>query len=108
MRAGKLRSLLTIQQRSTTQDNTTGDIVQPWTALYSNLPAHEMPEDSREIWNGDRVESQPIFKFRIRYASGITPSMRAVIGSRVFTITSVRNTDGRNRELILVCTEVLN
>ena len=44
---------------------------------------------------------------RTRYVSGITPRMRAVLGTRTFNFTSVNDVEERHRELEIMATEVV-
>jgi SPP1 family predicted phage head-tail adaptor len=44
---------------------------------------------------------------RMRYHSGITTETRITFGTREFEVSGIANTEERNVELVLLCTEVI-
>lgn len=102
MRAGKLRHLITIQQP--TETNTAGNVTTTW-STYVQLWAEIMSASGNEGFLSDQRFATVTHTIRTRYYSGITPKMRAVLGSRVFKIHAALNWTERDRELRLLCTE---
>lgn len=104
MRAGKLRHLVTVDQRSATPD-TYGEPAQTWTPLYTNQPASIEPLSGRELINAQAVQSDVTHRVRMRYVSGIETKHRIVFGTRVLDIRAIRNVDERGIEWEMLCTE---
>ncbi len=105
MRIGELRHRVTIQQKSVTQD-TYGAAVETWTALAMVWASVE-PLQGKEYFSSQQMVAQVDHRIRIRYRAGITPAMRLVWGSRTFDIQAVIEPETRQRELQLMCREVV-
>ena len=104
MRAGQLRHLVTIEQRSSTPD-TYGEPAQTWTTLHANQPASIEPLSGRELITAQAVQSDVTHRLRMRYVAGVQTKHRILFGSRVFDIRAVRDVNERNIELEMLCTE---
>ena len=67
---------------------------------------------AKEDWGGDettegkRLTDVVTTKFKIRYRTGVDPSMTVELGSDVYNILSVLDFDGTKRELVLNCRKV--
>lgn len=105
MRAGELRHRVTIQQKSVTRDSFGAETVS-WTDVAVVWAAIE-PLQGREFFSAQQVNAEVTTRIRIRYRSGITPAMRVLFGSRAFDIQGIINIEERNRELHLMCKEVV-
>ena len=105
MEAGKLRHRVTIKQKSTTRDAAGGEVV-AWTTFATVWGSVE-PMRGQEYLEANRVGAQVDTRIRIRYASGVLPSMQAVYGSHTYDILSVINVEERNIEMQLMCKEKL-
>lgn len=105
MNAGSLRYSIKIQQKNVTRDSFGAETI-AWTDVATVWAAIE-PLQGREFFNAQQVNAEVTTRIRVRYRSGVTPAMRMLLGSRVFDIQSVINLDERNRELHLMCKEVV-
>jgi len=105
MRAGWLRHRVTIQKKTTSQDSY-GAEQETWTNVATVWAGIE-PLRGREYIDAQNATAEVTHRVRIRYQSGITPRMRVSFGSRTFEIVSVINVLERNRELELMCREVV-
>lgn len=104
MNPGDFRRKIIIQEPSESKD-AEGIVTVTWVDLATVWAAVE-PLRGRELFSAQAVTAEPITKIRIRYRSGVRPSMRVVYGTRIFDIQSVVDTGDRHRELQLMCREV--
>jgi len=109
MRAGELRHRVTIQEKSVTRNSygeeviTWGDVATVWAAVE---PLARGPR-GREFIEAQRAGAEITTLIRMRYRSGIAPEMRVVYGSHTYDIKSVVHVEERQRELHLMCREVI-
>lgn len=75
MRAGDLRWLVTIEQRSDTT-NGNGNTVTTWLPFASDVPAQITPLSASERLAAAATQSDVSTRIVMRYMAGITPSMR--------------------------------
>ena len=106
MRAGRLRQRVTIQDKSVTQ-NTYGEEVITWDDVDTVWAAVE-PLRGREFLDGKQITAEVSTRIRIRHRSGITPEMRVEFGSIVYDIHSIIHIEEREREIHLMCQEIIN
>ena len=106
MKAGQLRQRVTIKDKSVAQ-NTYGEEVITWVDVVT-VWAEVEPLRGREFMEGKQITAEVSTKIRIRYRSGITPEMRAVYGSIVYDIQSIIHIEEREREIHLMCQEIIN
>lgn len=108
MRAGLLRKVVTVQ--STTESRTTtGAVTNTWATFCTRRAAVE-PISGREYFDARAENAEISVKFRMRHDSKtglITPKMRISYDSRYFDIESVINTGERDKEVILMCRELV-
>jgi len=105
MRAGKLRHRISIERAIETQDSSYNEAMLQW-VLFAEVSASINPLSGRELIRAKQVELEVDTEVIIRYLDGLSPKMRIVYRDRVFEILSVINTEERNRELRLLCSEV--
>ena len=105
MRAGRLRHPIEIQYDNGAQDSY-GQWVPSWTKLVDWHGSIE-PLSGNELWRAQQVQAEVTHRIRIRYRASITPRNRIVFGTRNFDILAVLNHDEKNRELELLCKEVV-
>lgn len=103
--SGKLRHRITIQQRSTTQD-VYGEPTDTWTT-FATVWASVEPIIGREFFASEQVQAEVTTKIRIRNLDGILPKMRVSFGSKIYDIKAIMNIEERNREILLMCEEVI-
>ena len=105
IRAGRMRQRITLQT-VTENRGVDGSITSSW-ADTATVWAVAEPLEGREYWAAQQVNAERTTKFRIRYRSGVVPKMRVSYDSRTFDIVSVVNVEERDRELVLMCEEVV-
>lgn len=105
MRAGKLRHRISIERAIETQDSSYNEPTSQW-VLFAEVSASISPLNGRELIRAKQVELKTDTEIMIRYLDGLSPKMRIVYRDRVFEILSIINTEERNRELRLLCSEV--
>lgn len=104
MRIGKLRQRIAIQM-STSSPDVAGGFTNVW-INFAILWASIEPVSGKELYEAQQVQNEVSHKIRIRYFSGLTTSMRISFESRIFEIKSIINWEERDRELLLMCSEV--
>ncbi len=105
IRAGKLRHRVTIQQKSVTR-NTFGEEVVTWQDVATVWAAIE-PLRGREFFESQQINAEVTTQITIRYRDGIAPEMRIIYNSKIYDIQAAINTEERDKELILLCKEVI-
>jgi SPP1 family predicted phage head-tail adaptor len=101
--AGKLRHRITIQ--SPPDDVAFGDKGN-WTD-FCTVWADIRPISGKELFEAQTIGSELSHKINIRYRAGIDSTMRIKFGDRYFYIISVINFGELNRDIQLVCKEVI-
>lgn len=89
----------------TTRDAYGGE-VKNWQPVATVWAAVE-PLSGREFFAASQVNAEVTGRIRIRYMAGVRPTMRAVLGERVFEILAVIDPQERHEELQLMVKEVL-
>jgi SPP1 family predicted phage head-tail adaptor len=105
MRAGRLRHRVTIQDKVVTQDDY-GEEVITWSDVDTVWASVE-PLRGEEFAELRRAGAELTTRIVMRYQSGIAPEMRAMEGSHVYDILSVINVEERDKELHLMCRELV-
>jgi SPP1 family predicted phage head-tail adaptor len=103
MQAGKLRHVITIRQRSDTQDSF-GQPIPTWSD-FATIHARVEPIAGGENLIGRELTANATHRITIRYCAGATAKMQVVWGSRTFDINFVRNLDEKNVTQELICQE---
>ena len=106
MNAGILKRKIDIEVESTTQ-NSYGEPTQSWSAFLSGIYASVEPLVGKEFFSSDIVNATVTHKIRIRYIAGVHPKMRVKYGTRIFDIVASLNYMEINKELTLMCNEVI-
>lgn len=105
MKAGTLRHRVVIQEKDPTQDEY-GEEVPTWSDVDTVWAAVE-PLAGREFLETQRVGAEVTTRIRIRYRDGIVPKMRVVWGDHVYDIKAVIHVEERQREIHLMCKELV-
>lgn len=105
MKSGDLRRRITIQKPIPSVDRE-GLPTIAWQDVATVHAAVE-PINGREFFQAGAEISQISTRIRIRYLSGILPTMRVLYGMRVFNIRTSIDIDDRHREIHLMCQEVV-
>lgn len=106
MRAGKLRTLITIEQRTNSPDGM-GGVTTSWTEFCKSY-ARQIIKRADANTIADQIESVQYSRWEVRYIDGISPKMRIVVGSRVMEINAVYDPSQKRERLEIVCTELQN
>lgn len=109
MRAGALNKRITIQEKAPTTQNQYGEEVPSWSTVATVWAAIE-PLKGREYLEGKQAAAEVSTRIRIRYQPGITitPAMRIQAGSTIYGILDVINPSSADRELQMMCTEIVS
>ena len=105
MRIGSQRNKIIIESAALSKDNF-GAITRTY-STFATWWASISPITGREYVSDGKVNSEVTTRMRGRWISGILPAMRAKFGTRIFSIVAVINIDERNREIELLCKEVI-
>lgn len=105
LRAGQLRHLITIQQRTNTRDEY-GQPIPAW-ATFATVWAEVLDMTGREFVESQEARAAEVsVTVIIRYLAGVKPTMRIIHSSRTLQIAAVLDPEGRSRMLQLMCREV--
>lgn len=101
MEAGRLNQQIVIQSPTTTQ-NAIGEPVTTWVEVATVWAAIE-DMTGREFQAAQAAQNGVETRIRVRWRDGLTPTMRALAGGRIYDIQAVLDRDGRKTELQLMC-----
>lgn len=96
MRIGSLRHRITIQERL-------GLIFQDFAKVWSSIE----PISAKEKLERPDMEQSITHRIRIRYRKGLTSTMRVIYKDRLFSVESIIDPTERQKELELICEELL-
>jgi len=105
MEAGKLRHRVTIQSKTVVQD-AYGEETITW-GTFATVWANVEPLRGREFLEGRQVMAEVSTRITMRYYAGVKPEMRAVYGSITYDILAVIHVESREREMQLMCQEIV-
>lgn len=110
MTAGKLRHRVQIQrdERHGVPSNAGGPQDPLWVTVGARY-ANVVPLSGRERFTADQVQADVSHRVEMHYdpTIGIRPAWRLLYGARPLEIESTVNVGERNRELHLMCKEVV-
>lgn len=102
---GQLNKRITLQDLTTSVD-AYGSPTDVWTDVCT-IWAGIFPLSGRNFFEAEMVNSEVSHKINIRYRSGIKPDMRVKFGSRYFHIISVINFQEGNKDMQMMCKELI-
>lgn len=107
MRLGLMTSLVTFERHTTEQDDA-GQLKDIWTEIGRRMASIE-PLRGSEYFSRSGEHADITTRVRLRYDGqlGLRPDDRISIGTRHFNIADIINTNSRNRELVLMCRELI-
>jgi SPP1 family predicted phage head-tail adaptor len=105
MRAGSLRSVVSIETPSVSQSGTGSYETASWSTFAAGLRADIDERPGRESIEAGQVNPQRPVRVTIRYLAGVTTEMRVLFGTRVLQIVGIQDLDQRRRALLLTCLE---
>jgi SPP1 family predicted phage head-tail adaptor len=103
--AGKLGHRIELHSASETSDDY-GDVLESWSS-YATVWARVMPLQGRELLLAQQVNAELTHQVEIRYNSTVTTTHRVILGSRTLEIVSIINEDERNKNMIMLCKELV-
>ena len=104
MRAGQLRHLITVEQKTTTPDGIGGGSEQ-W-STFAETWAAIWPVSASETVKNMQASGEITHRVRIRFIDSVTKDMRITYGSREFEIVQPPiNFEERNQYLDILCKE---
>lgn len=107
MNAGILNKRIVIQQKSKAGTRgASGEELPLWTDL-ANVWAAAEPLRGQEYLEAMRLQADLDIRFRIRYHEGVRPAMRVFFDGRYFNIVSVIHVKESQREMQLMCKELI-
>jgi SPP1 family predicted phage head-tail adaptor len=106
MRAGRFRHRVTIKDRVVTRD-TYGEEDVTW-ADVATVWADVQPIRGREYLEMDQAQADLTHRVWLRWRTGVEPTMRLYLGSRVLQIESVIRPEERRIGLELICRELVD
>ena len=107
--SSRLRHKLTLQEEVQNSDGA-GGTIKSWQDV-ADLWAEIIPINtlsgaaSKKLLFGGQIQSEISHKVMVRYREGITPAMRLVFDSRIFSIRYVANIEERRESLELFVQE---
>lgn len=106
-RAGQMREVIKIQERSRVQDDA-GEESWTWTTL-GERQAEKLAYPGREVWSAKERSARVPTVFRCRYPREfeVQPKMRIVNRGKTYDITSAIDEDGRQADLLITCEELV-
>ena len=106
MHGGQLRHKAQFQRATDTKDDY-GGTTQTWKTYGNGWIGYEV-EYGGESGTGAKREATQSLKVKARFLDGVVPTDRLKLSNRVLEILHVADPDGRRRELMMICREVLN
>lgn len=103
--AGTYRHPITVQRQSTMK-NEYGEKVPTWED-FAQSRAGIYPISGKDYISSVEINSEVTTKIHLRYIPGITADMRVQFGTRTYKIIAVLNFQERNKELQLMCKEMV-
>lgn len=107
MRAGRLSSRITIQERQKTTNPANGEDLFGWVDVLS-CAAEFVPNRGQEFFASRQKQDESAGLFRIRYRAGIVPEMRILFEGKPYDIISVDPMFGRKTGLELLAKTGVN
>lgn len=101
----RLRHFVKIQRRTTSTDGV-GQVKEIWTDA-EEVWANILPVNTREYFNASGERAEVTHKISTWYGPSISPRDRISYDGRLFDIKGVMNVGERNRQLQLMCVEVV-
>lgn len=107
MQAGKLRERVAIQQKLVVRDDF-GAEVATWIVSATVWADVRSTDGTEQVESSvDQVVATISHSVLIRYMAGLSPAMRVVWRDKVLQVLSIVESDNRQRQLILKCSEVV-
>lgn len=105
MKVGPMRQRVTLQTLTKSKDRY-GQEIEVWTTVNTYW-AEIVTLSGREAVNARQIKAESTHRITMRYeGTVIDETMRFLFNSRVLKVSWVNNVEQRNREYLILCTEV--
>lgn len=104
MKVGALRHRVAVQRAAEGTADDYNQTALTWGTVRS-VWASVKPLRGDELVYAQQVNAQVTHEVRMRWLEGLTPKDRLLLGTRVLNVRSVLNTEERNIEAVLLCSE---
>ena len=105
MNPGDLRTSVTIEQKTITGQNSSGEDVYTWSTV-ATMWCDVRPMSGRELEAAQQIHAEARWKIRTHYPSvTIKRAMRAMIGTRTLDILDAEDPVGKHREFVMIAKE---
>ena len=104
MRAGELRHVIAIEQKSLTSDGMGGN-AQAWVAFASDVRAEIEPKTGAALYNAMQAGINNPVTVTMRYRPGVTGAMRINYRGAILSILSISDPEMLHRDLVIECGE---
>jgi SPP1 family predicted phage head-tail adaptor len=84
--AGRFRHRVTFEEKVSTQDSVTGEVVETWQTFRASVPAEIVYLSAREFITSAKRDSEITARITVRYFSGMLATMRIRQGTVIFNI----------------------
>jgi SPP1 family predicted phage head-tail adaptor len=106
VKAGTLRQRIEFQEDQGTTQDAYGAVTADWNTVARRW-AEVVPLSGRELEVARAQAPTADHRVTLRHWPDLKPHHRVKFGDKYFAINSVLNTDQRDRELVLLCTEAV-
>lgn len=104
MRAGELRNRIVIQTPDDAASRVSGE--RSWNTFATVWAKIVQASDSEGTdSSAKKRQASATHLITMRFLRGLNPSMRITFEGRTFTVETIRNTDERNREIVIEARE---
>lgn len=108
MRAGRLRHRITIQEKTNTQDPTTGVVSASWSNAYTSVPAEVVPLSGREFLAAQQRQAEVTARITIRNGLTIDQNMRILHEGKTYDIAAILPDPTFSRHVTIMAAEGVN
>lgn len=106
MRAGKLRFLVSVHRDVVVGSGVRGNPSHETVPVATGVPANITALSGRTLEIARQFCATATHEVTIRHLDGITAGMRVTRDERTYAVEYVNETDNRDREVRLLCTEL--
>ena len=105
MRAGLLRQRIDLYEDAAASRDDAGEPIETPRLVLRAVPAAVRELTGRELERARQLVAEATVEVRIRWRADVTSANWIMLGARRLDIGSALDADGRQRELVLLCTE---
>ena len=106
MRARAYRHTVDVQTITESTANAYGETTKTW-ATVETVQAAITPLSGNELLIAKQASERVTHRVEMHYTSTVVPRARLKYGDRVLNVESVLNTEERDRQLVVMCSEAV-